>query len=93
MTDVLVTPYYDELYKKEAKPVYKAIHSQLKKNLKKSDADALALYKNNPEDLAEYLTEQGMKNAEYSLEEVKKLNGKLISISTDARKIFHNPDL
>ena len=93
LTDVLVTPYYDQLYKKEAKPVYKAVHSKLKKNLKASDAKALEVYKNNPEDLAAYLTEQGMENAEYSLEEIKKLNGKLISISTDARKIFHNPDL
>lgn len=93
LTDVLTTPYYDTFMEKYVKPAYKEINTKLKTNMENSDKIALELYKQSPDKLAAYLTEEGMKNAEYTLEKVTELNNLLIQISTDARKSLHNSNL
>lgn len=93
LTDVLTTPYYDTYMATYVQPEYNRIKAQLAANLAASDAKAMELYKTNPAQLASYLTEQGMQNAEYTLEKVTELNNLLIQISTDARRAMHNSNL
>lgn len=93
LTDVLTTPYYDTYMSKYVLPEYKTMKAQLKKNMAASDKKAMELYQTSPEKLSAYLTEEGMKNAEYTLDKVNALNNLLIQISTDGRKIAHNSSL
>lgn len=93
LTDVLTTPYYDTYMSKYVLPEYKTINAQLKANMAASDKKAMELYRTNPSKLSAYLTEEGMKNAEYTLDRINALNNLLIQISTDGRKIMHNSNL
>lgn len=93
LTDVLTTPYYDTYMSKYVLPEYKLIKAQLNANMQNSDRVAMELYKTNPDKLAEYLTEEGMKNANYTLKRVTALNNLLIQISTNARNSMHNSNL
>jgi dipeptidase len=92
LVDVLTTPYYNDLMPKYTAPALKKIQDQMYANVKASDEKAMSM-KDKKAELTKYLTEEGMKNAEYSLAQVNELNALLTTLSTDARRQFHNPNL
>jgi dipeptidase len=87
-TDVLATPYYKSYMKKFVNPTFEKIEKQLDMNLQASDEKAVELYKSNPADkeaLLNYLTEESLRNTDYTLNKVIKLNNKMFIKSTDSR--------
>jgi len=81
----LTIPYYAEFMPKYTEPALKEIQTQMSANLKASDEKAMSL-KDKPEELKKYLTEEGMKNAEYSLNKVNELNDLLTTLSIKTAK-------
>lgn len=81
----LTIPYYAEFMPKYTEPALKEIQAQMSANLKASDEKAMSL-KDKPEELKKYLTKEGMKNAEYSLNKVNELNDLLTMLSIKTAK-------
>ncbi len=95
-TDVLSTPYYETYMKKYVHPAFEKIEKKLNENIEASDRAALEMYQSNPADteaLENYLTGETVKNMDYTLDKVVKLNNKMFIKSTNSRNSLQNKNL
>jgi hypothetical protein len=82
--------------KKYVHPAFEKIEKKLNENIEASDRAALEMYQSNPADteaLENYLTGETVKNMDYTLDKVVKLNNKMFIKSTNSRNSLQNKNL
>lgn len=92
-TGALTTPYYNDYMKKYTKPQLDAIQEKLNNSLKASDKEALKLYKRSHKKAENYMTEHCKDISNYSLKQVRKLNGDLLKATTSQTPVHHDSNL
>ena len=89
----LTTPYYDEYVNKYTKPTLRAVEDKLTEHLKETDKYVLDLYKKNPKEAENYMTDYCTRMADYSQKKTEEVNKNLITETTKQTPVHHDSNL
>lgn len=93
LTNYLTVPYYADLKRDYTLPVRQEVRQYLLDEVQRIDREAEKLIKENPDHLADFLTDQSGELATYTLERYEELNNELLKEFAGRQAVEHNTDL
>lgn len=93
MTNYLTVPYYADLKSQYTLPVRQEVRQHLLDEVDRIDKEAEKILQENPEKLAEFLTNESAELAKYSFDRYEELNSELLKELAGRQAVKHNTDL